>query len=134
MSDLAGQIDRVRARIGPQPAYRRRGVGELDVPRGDIELDIDMENVADGTYLWGVLVTERHQGGPPSVDYLPFVSWNPSAADGELDAFTRFWDWLKETAPPQSPQARDSGPTATARPPRTARCGGSASGWAWGRG
>ena len=95
MGDLAGQIDRVRARIGPHPAYRRRGVDRLDVPRGDIELDVDMENAADGTYLWGVLVTEHHQGRPPTVDYRPFVSWNPVAAEGELDAFTRFWDWLR---------------------------------------
>ena len=51
----------------------------VEVPRGDIELDIDMENVAGGTYLWGVLVTERHPGRPPTVDYRPFVSWNPSA-------------------------------------------------------
>jgi predicted RecB family nuclease len=97
MGDLAAQIDRGRARLGPQPAYRRRGVEHLDVPRGDIELDVDMENVADGTYLWGVLVTERHPDGPPTVGYRPFVSWNPSASDGELDAFARFWDWLTET-------------------------------------
>jgi predicted RecB family nuclease len=96
MTDLTGQIDRVRARTGPHPAYRRRGVDHLDVPRGDIELDVDMENVAGGTYLWGVLVTEHHHGQAPTVDYRPFVSWDPSPADGELDAFTRFWDWLQD--------------------------------------
>jgi predicted RecB family nuclease len=97
MGDFAGQIDRARARLGPHSAYLRREVDQLDIPRGDIELDVDMENVADGTYLWGVLVTERDRGGPPAVDYLPFVSWDPSAAQGELDAFARFWGWLTET-------------------------------------
>jgi predicted RecB family nuclease len=95
MNDLPGQIDRVRARLGPRPAYRRRGIERLEVPRGDIEIDIDMENVADGTYLWGVLLTERDVGGPSAAHYLPFVSWNPSVLDGELDAFVRFWDWLR---------------------------------------
>ena len=32
----------------------------------------------------------------PTVDYRPFVSWDPSAVDGELDAFTRFWTWLQD--------------------------------------
>ena len=131
MNDLAGQIDRVRARTGPHPAYRRRGVDQLDVPRGDIELDIDMENVAGGTYLWGVL---RHRSPPwrttPTVDYLPFVSWDPSAADGELDAFARFWALAAGSAADgRRTRAGRCGPTATARRPRTARCGGSPTGW-----
>ena len=66
-----------------------------------------MENAADGTYLWGVLVTERDRPGPPLVDYRPFVSWDPVAADGEIDAFARFWDWL--TA--QRHEAADGGRT-----------------------
>jgi predicted RecB family nuclease len=95
VGNLPGQIDRARARLGPEPAYRRRGVDHLDVPRADIELDVDMENVEQGTYLWGVLLTERRPGGPPAVEYLPFVSWDPETSTGELDAFERFWGWLR---------------------------------------
>jgi predicted RecB family nuclease len=95
IGDLPGQIDRARARLGPEPAYRRRGVDRLGVPRADIEIDIDMENVEQGTYLWGVLFTERRPSGPPAVEYLPFVSWDPETSTGELDAFERFWEWLR---------------------------------------
>ncbi len=96
MNDLPLQIDRARARLGPEPAYRVRGVDRLVVPRGDIEVDVDMEGVEDGTYLWGVLLTERDGGGAGSVAYLPFVSWDTSAAAGELDAFARFWEWWRD--------------------------------------
>jgi len=95
MSDLPGQIDRARARLGPLPAYRDRGVDELDVPRGDIEIDVDMENAELGTYLWGVLLTTGHGEDDPMAAYLPFVSWDPATLTGELDAFARFWDWLR---------------------------------------
>jgi hypothetical protein len=95
IGDLPGQIDRARARLAPEPAYRRRGVDRLDVPRADIEIDVDMENVEQGTYLWGALLTERRPGGPPAVEYLPFVSWDPETSTGELDAFARFWGWLR---------------------------------------
>ncbi|HVA05036.1 MAG TPA: TM0106 family RecB-like putative nuclease [Acidimicrobiales bacterium] len=96
MNDLPLQIDRARARLGPESAYRLRGVDELVVPRGDIEVDIDMEGVEDGTYLWGALLTERDGDNVASVAYLPFVSWDPSVATGELDAFAVFWEWLRD--------------------------------------
>jgi predicted RecB family nuclease len=95
MNDLPLQIDRARARLGPEPAYRLRGIDALVVPRADIEIDVDMEGVEDGTYLWGVLHTERDGGDVASVAYLPFVSWDPSIATGQLDAFARFWEWLR---------------------------------------
>ena len=96
IGDLPGQIDGARARLGPRPAYRRRGVDELDIPRGDIEIDIDMESAEDGTYLWGVLHTERDLGGAPVLRYLPFVSWVTPASTAEIDAFARFWAWLRD--------------------------------------
>ncbi len=95
MNDLPLQIDRARARLGPEPAYRLRGIDALVVPRADIEIDVDMEGVEDGTYLWGVLHTERDGGDFASVAYLPFVSWDPSIATGQFDAFAAFWEWLR---------------------------------------
>ena len=54
-----------------------------------------MEGVEDGTYLWGVLLTERGGDDGASVTYVPFVTWDLSVATGQLDAFAAFWEWLR---------------------------------------
>jgi len=82
-----------------------------------------MENVEQGTYLWGVLLTERSPDGPPAVEYLPFVSWDLETSTGELDAFERFWGGCAVSVRPRLPQTGRSAPTASASQPRTARCG-----------
>ena len=90
---LSSQIDTARARLGPDPAYRRRGVEEVVVPRADIEVDVDMENSVDNhAYLWGALVSEA--GADPI--YHPFATWQPLNADGgeRRRVFLEFWDWL----------------------------------------
>jgi predicted RecB family nuclease len=94
MRGLPEQIDQARAALGSSPAYRRRGVRAVTVPRGDVEVDIDMENTADGVYLWGALVTNHadvplHPGG-----YQAFVTWDPMSAAAEEGVFTQFWGWL----------------------------------------
>jgi predicted RecB family nuclease len=96
LSDLPQQIDNARARIGPFPAYRRRGVDQVVVPRADIEVDVDMENVNDGCYLWGTLLNVRDPSGAVTSEYLPFVSWDPDTAAGEIDAFRSFWGWFTD--------------------------------------
>ena len=96
MSDLPQQIDNARALIGPFSAYRRRGVDHVVVPRADIEVDVDMENVNDGCYLWGTLLNVRGAAGPESSTFVPFVSWNPDIGVGETDAFLSFWEWFSE--------------------------------------
>jgi predicted RecB family nuclease len=96
LSDLPQQLDNARARIGPSPAYRRRGIGEVVVPRADIEVDVDMENVNEGCYLWGTLLNVRGDAGPESSTFVPFSSWNPDIGVGELEAFLSFWEWFSD--------------------------------------
>lgn len=93
ISGLANQIDMARARIGNAPAYRKRGIETVTVPRADVEIDIDMENSIDGSaYLWGALVAD----GDTDPVYKSFVSWEPTDAEGMVrqQVFADFWDWL----------------------------------------
>ena len=96
LSSLPEQIDRARAALGPAPVYRRRGIDTISVPRGNIEVDVDMENIEDGVYLWGALLTDRNDGPSPIRDYHPFVTWEPMTPEVEVVNFQRFWNWLSE--------------------------------------
>jgi predicted RecB family nuclease len=96
LTDLPTHIDNARARLGPHPAYRRRAADRIFVPRADIEIDVDMENVAGGCYLWGTLLNERGPTGVVGSEFVPFVSWNPDTARGEIEAFLAFWEWLTD--------------------------------------
>jgi RNase_H superfamily len=92
MSDLSQQIDLARAALGDSPAYRRRSVGSVRVPRGEVEVDVDMENTEDGVYLWGATVTTAGQGS----EYHPFCTWEPLTAVTKAALFARFWNWLSD--------------------------------------
>jgi predicted RecB family nuclease len=94
MADLAEQIDQARAALGASPAYRRRGVDAVRVERGDVEVDIDMENTQDGVYLWGALVTDRTGSARPEAGYHAFATWARMTAQAEAGNFTAFWFWL----------------------------------------
>ena len=95
MRDLPEQIDLARAALGGWPAYRRRGISRVGVPRGDVEVDIDLENVEDGVYLWGTLVTIRSPGlGRGPAGYRAFCRWVPITAEVEAGLFAEFWAWL----------------------------------------
>ena len=96
VTGLADQVDAARAALGDAPAYRRRGVGPVNVPRGDIEVDIDMENVDDGVYLWGVLVTDRSGKGLVPAGYRALVTWEPLTPEEEARLFLEFWGWLTQ--------------------------------------
>ena len=94
MRDLPEQIDLARAALGGSPAYRRRGVPRVRVPRGDVEVDIDMENTEDGVYLWGALVSAGPGRAAEGGGYRPFGTWEPLTGETEAVPFTRFWAWL----------------------------------------
>jgi len=90
MRDLADQIEQARAWMSPEPFTLRRGIRTLDLPRGDIEIDVDLENAPDGrVYLWGAL---RADGTTTS--YHPFVTWEPLTPEREAANFVAFWSWL----------------------------------------
>jgi predicted RecB family nuclease len=94
-SNAAVQIELARARVGASPAYRKRGIDVVTVPRADIEVDVDMENTNDGCYLWGAMVTDRRSGASEP-RYMGFASWDPDIEVAGLVAFEEFWSWLTE--------------------------------------
>jgi predicted RecB family nuclease len=75
-----------------------RRVVDVQVPRADVEVDVDMESFGDaGAYLWGCLL------GGPNVDridmppgYRAFVTWQPVPTPDEGRSFGEFWQWLTE--------------------------------------
>lgn len=83
-------------------AWRRglavvRRVPVVEVPRADVEVDIDMESFGEsGAYLWGTLLT-RPGGTLPGDEpegYRAFVTWEPLPTEDEARSFAEFWTWL----------------------------------------
>jgi len=95
MTSLVDQIDMARAAIGPKLVYRRRGVESLAVARADVEVDIDMEKVEQGVYLWGNLLTDRVSDQRRS-SYVSFVTWEPMTAEVEAGNSLAFWRWMTD--------------------------------------
>ena len=95
---LADAIDHARVRIvgGRGEVHLRRHVKAFDLPRADIELDVDMENDPDGLiYLWGTRVSVTRKGLTlPGEQYKPFYTFDPSNEEGEAEAFRGLWKWI----------------------------------------
>ncbi|WP_166641446.1 TM0106 family RecB-like putative nuclease [Amycolatopsis sp. SID8362] len=72
-----------------------RRVEAVDVPRGDVEVDVDMESFGDaGAYLWGCLLTGADIGVPQG--YRAFATWDPLPTGDEARSFAEFWAWLTD--------------------------------------
>lgn len=95
---LPSVIDQARAAAAGRP-FLARGLERVEVPRADVEVDVDMENVEEGVYLWGTLVSGSqaalHEIGLRD-GYRPFWSMDPMSAEAQIEVFGRFWSWLTE--------------------------------------
>ncbi|MEO6627849.1 MAG: TM0106 family RecB-like putative nuclease [Aquihabitans sp.] len=89
-------IDQARATTAGVTS-RARGLPRVAVRRADVEVDVDMENVDLGVYLWGTLVTGRSdvlERAGARAGYQPFFSWEPMGPHEQAKVFNRFWTWL----------------------------------------
>lgn len=92
---LRTQISEARSAVAGQPIVQPTW-DEAAIPRGDLEIDLDMEN-ADFVYLWGARITKVPAGWPESAgSYVPFASFAPLDVDGELALAERLWAWLTD--------------------------------------
>jgi predicted RecB family nuclease len=92
---LPGGIDDARAATSGRP-WRARGIDQVQVPRADVEVDLDMENSDDGfVYLWGVLTTRRFRADSLVLEgYDPVLSWEPLTPRTEAELFGTCWSKL----------------------------------------
>ena len=69
--------------------------GPIDLPRGDIEIDFDIETSADDrVYLWGFLVNEPASDAPAR--YVEFSEFNELTDASELALAVAAVTWLRE--------------------------------------
>ena len=73
------------------PLVRR--VRHVEVPRADVEVDVDMESYADlGAYMWGCLLSGADVG--EAAGYRAFATWSPLPSQDEARSFAEFWAWF----------------------------------------
>jgi predicted RecB family nuclease len=88
---MADAVGLAKAWLADLTVVRR--VPTIDVPRAEVEVDVDMESFGDsGAYLWGVLLSGVDIGVPQG--YRAFATWEPLPTDDEARSFAAFWQWL----------------------------------------
>ena len=111
LDDLLGQyLPRASHRLGSEERLRRAhrratlmdaGVqlerqtqGPLDLPRHDLEIDVDIETSSDDrVYLWGFWVDDPSRGEPYGRQFATFADLDDAA---ELDLARRALGWLRQ--------------------------------------
>ncbi|MFT7502514.1 MAG: putative RecB family nuclease [Gammaproteobacteria bacterium] len=93
--NVTKQVQHAQAAVAGHPIVRPDW-DPLSVPRGDIEIDLDLEN-ADFVYLWGARLTRVPSSWPEHPGaYVSFVSFDPLDAVGERQLVDALWAWLSE--------------------------------------
>ena len=97
---LVSSIDGARVRLrGDGRPYSERNDPLLSLSRGDIEVDVDMEN-AEIVYLWGTYLTDRRDVATASVlvqpGYRPFHTFGGLDEFEEGRQFILLWNWMHE--------------------------------------
>lgn len=90
---LRTQINEARSAVAGMPIVQPTW-DPSSIPRGDLEIDLDMEN-AGHVYLWGARLTRVPAGWPEVPDtYRPFASFEPLDDTAERALANRLWTWL----------------------------------------
>jgi predicted RecB family nuclease len=88
---MADAVGLAKAWLADLTVVRR--VPVIEVPRAEVEVDVDMESFGDsGAYLWGALLSGADVGERPG--YHAFATWEPLPTDDEARSFAAFWQWL----------------------------------------
>ena len=87
--NLAKTVARAQMFIAGQQ-FKRLGDEPIDVPRASVEVDLDMESVPDGVYLWGLLISR------PDLDpqYQAIASWTQPTPATEAELAAELWELL----------------------------------------
>jgi len=96
VGSLPGFIDMARAAVTGRP-LRARGIKQIEVPRADVEIDLDMESTDDGVYLWGMWVHAPAASRLASeVGYRAHARWEPMSPEAEVQLLRDTWVHLGE--------------------------------------
>jgi len=92
---LLKQIENARSVQAGGPIIRQ----PVEIPRGDIEIDFDLECTVNPAqvYLWGALLTHNVPDWPePSGTYVSFANWKTLTTEIEARLVADLWAWLQQ--------------------------------------